>query len=55
MSARDYSKLGLLFARDGIWNGEQILSKKYIDETFRWYGTQPERFTRLERGYSLHW
>ena len=56
MSARDYSKLGLLFARDGIWNGEEILSKKYIDETFQlvWDST-PERFTRLKRGYSLHW
>ena len=56
MSARDYSKLGLLFARDAIWNGEEILSKKYIDETFQlvWDST-PERFTRLKRGYSLHW
>jgi CubicO group peptidase (beta-lactamase class C family) len=56
MSARDYSKLGLLFARNGIWNGEEILSKKFIDETFQlvWDST-PERFTRLKRGYSLHW
>ena len=56
MSARDYSKIGLLFARDGVWNGEEILSKKFIDETFQlvWDST-PERFTRLKRGYSLHW
>ena len=56
MSARDYSKLGLLFARDGVWNGEEILSKNFIDETFQlvWDST-PERFTRLKRGYSLHW
>lgn len=56
MSARDYSKFGLLFARDGLWNDEQIISKNFIDETFQvvWNLT-PERFTDLNRGYSLHW
>ena len=34
MSARDFSKIGLLFARNGVWQDEQILSKKFIDETF---------------------
>ena len=32
MSARDYAKFGQLFANDGTFNGEQIISKK-IDET----------------------
>ena len=56
MSARNYSKFGLLFARDGLWKDEQLISKAFIDETFQvvWNLT-PERFTDLNRGYSLHW
>ena len=56
MSARDYSKIGLLFSRNGNWDGKQLISKQYIDETFQvvWDIT-PERFTTLKRGYSLHW
>ena len=38
MSARDYSKIGLLFSRNGVWNDEQLISKKFIDETFRVVG-----------------
>jgi|TARA_B100001094_G_scaffold64756_1_gene60779 CubicO group peptidase (beta-lactamase class C family) len=56
MSARDYSKLGLLFGRNGVWNDKQIISKEFIDETFQLvWDTTPQRFTRLKRGYSLHW
>ena len=56
MSARDYSKFGLLFARNGIWKENQIISKEFVDETFQvvWNLT-PNRFTELNRGYSLHW
>ena len=56
MSARDYSKFGLLFARDGLWTDEQVIPKKFVDETFQvvWNLT-PDRFTDLNRGYSLHW
>jgi len=56
MSARDYSKFGLLFARNGIWKEKQIISKEFVDETFQvvWNLT-PNRFTDLNRGYSLHW
>ncbi|NCX34372.1 MAG: class A beta-lactamase-related serine hydrolase [Proteobacteria bacterium] len=56
MSARDYSKFGLLFARNGMWNNQQIISKEFVDETFQLvWDITPERFTRLKRGYSLHW
>ena len=56
MSARDYSKLGLLFARNGMWNEQQILSKEFIDETFQLvWDITPQRFTESKRGYSLHW
>ena len=56
MSARDYSKFGLLFARNGMWKENQIISKEFVDETFQvvWNLT-PNRFTDLNRGYSLHW
>ena len=55
MSARDYSKIGLLFARNGNWNGVQLLSKDYIDETFQlvWDLNIGDRIKRP--GYSLHW
>jgi len=54
MSARDYSKIGLLFARDGIWNGNQIISKEFIDETFQTVWQTPNR-NGHKRYYSLHW
>ena len=55
MSARDYSKIGLLFARNGNWNGVQLLSKDFIDETFQlvWDLNIGDRIKRP--GYSLHW
>ena len=37
MSARDYSKFGLLFNRDGSWKGKQIISKDYVDESLQLY------------------
>ena len=53
MSAQEYSKFGLLFARDGRWNGKQIIPKAFIDETFKVvWGFTPES---PRRGYSLHW
>ena len=55
MSARDYSKLGLLFSRDGMWNDKQIISKEFIDETFQVVWETPSRFTDYKRYYSLHW
>ncbi len=56
MSARDYSRFGLLFSRNGKWEQDQIISSDYVNETFtpHWEFT-PERFTDLNRGYSLHW
>ena len=53
MSARDYSKIGLLFARDGYWNGKKILSKDFIDETFQVVWGFSDDSPRS--GYSLHW
>ena len=55
-TARQYSRFGLLFARSGRWNGEQIISKKFVDETFSkvWDSENSETLTR-NRGYSMHW
>lgn len=30
-NARDLARFGLLYARDGMWNGERLLSSKWID------------------------
>lgn len=58
MSARDYSKFGLLFSRDGYWNGEQIISKGYVDESLKlyWGSTPSMGWSHSDtRGYSLQW
>jgi len=55
MSARDYSKIGLLFSRNGNWDDQQIISKEFIDETFQVVWETPSRFTDYKRYYSLHW
>ena len=56
MSARDYSRFGLLFARDGRWENEQIVSKNFVDETFKqiWSGI-PSATINQKRGYGMHW
>ena len=55
MSARDYAKFGQLFSNGGAWNGEQIISKELVDETFNYVWDTPNWWTDEKRGYSLHW
>ena len=55
MSARDYAKFGQLFSNGGTWNGEQIISKELVDETFNYVWDTPNWWTDEKRGYSLHW
>ena len=58
MSARDYSKFGLLFNRDGRWEDKQIISKDYVDESLQLYwGATPDMgWSHSDtRGYSLQW
>ena len=58
MSARDYSRFGLLFSRDGNWNGEKIISKDYVDESLKlyWGSTPSMGWPHSDtRGYSLQW
>ena len=33
ISTADHARFGLLFARDGNWNGDQLISKEWIDMT----------------------
>ena len=55
MSARDYSKIGLLFSRNGTWNDQKIISKEFIDDTFKVVWETPNRWADYKRYYSLHW
>jgi len=50
-NARDLARFGLLYARDGMWNGERLLSSKWID-----FVRAPAPATR-ERGhfYGAQW
>ena len=55
MSARDFSRFGLLFANNGKWKNEQIIPKQFIDETFQIVWDTPNWWTNHDRYYSLHW
>ena len=56
MSARDYSRFGLLFSRNGAWNDQQIVPYDFVQETYdpRWLSTS-DRAGMDRRGYGLHW
>jgi CubicO group peptidase (beta-lactamase class C family) len=51
MSARDMARFGLLFLREGKWNGRQIISKKWIEESTRSYSETDDR----GGGYGYLW
>ena len=56
MSARDYSRFGLLFSRQGKWMDKQVISANFVNETFSTvWNTTPNWWTDEKRGYSLHW
>jgi CubicO group peptidase (beta-lactamase class C family) len=53
-TARQYARFGLLFARGGQWQGQQVIPKAYVDETFQQYwGDIPSNDLNHPRGYSL--
>jgi CubicO group peptidase (beta-lactamase class C family) len=55
-TARQYSRFGLLFARNGKWNQEQVISEDYINQTFTRVWSELDSSTiNQQRGYSLHW
>jgi len=51
MSARDMARFGLLFLREGEWNGRQIISKEWIKESTRSYSKTDDR----GGGYGYLW
>ncbi|MCG8603895.1 beta-lactamase family protein, partial [bacterium] len=50
MSARDMARFGLLYLRQGQWNGKQIISKRWIDESTMSYSDAGNR-----GGYGYLW
>jgi CubicO group peptidase (beta-lactamase class C family) len=55
-TARQYARFGLLFARSGKWQQEQIISQDYVNQTFTKVWAELESSTiNQRRGYSLHW
>ena len=49
-SALDYAKFGRLFLNKGNWNGEQIISEEWVDESIRRDTTEGSSF-----GYNYLW
>jgi CubicO group peptidase (beta-lactamase class C family) len=47
MTTRDFARFGLLYLRGGSWDGQQVLSTDWIDQTRQPAATQP--------GYGLQW
>ncbi len=48
-TARDFARFGLLYLRDGIWEGERVLPEGWVD-----YARTPTA-TDPERSYGAHW
>ena len=50
-TAQDFARFGLLYARDGVWNGERILPEGWVD-----YARTPTATPDDEPlGYGAHW
>jgi CubicO group peptidase (beta-lactamase class C family) len=43
MNALDFAKYGQLYKNKGVWNGEQIIPKQWIEKTFTKYRSIPGR------------
>ena len=50
MSARDAARFGLLFARDGTWNGERLLSEHWVQRSTALYSIDNDFM-----GYGFMW
>jgi CubicO group peptidase (beta-lactamase class C family) len=48
--ARDFARFGMLFAREGNWEGGQLISQGWIDES-----TRPDTSTDPSRDYQYFW
>ncbi|MEM7584246.1 MAG: serine hydrolase [Acidobacteriota bacterium] len=50
MSARDAARIGLLFAREGMWGEQRILSRHWVRRSTALYSIDSDRF-----GYGFMW
>ena len=51
LKPRDMAKIGYLFLKNGNWNGKQIVSQKWVNESTRTHMTDVE----LGSGYGYQW
>ncbi len=56
MRADDMARFGLLFLNNGMWNGKQILSKKWVQESIKAHSTELGRYENSGMsGYGYLW
>ena len=49
-SARDFARFGLLYLRDGVWDGTRLLHEGWVD-----YGRTIESVDPIDGPYGAHW
>jgi CubicO group peptidase (beta-lactamase class C family) len=49
-TARDFARFGLLYLRDGVWNGQRLLPEGWVDHGRRQRSVDDEGL-----GYGAHW
>jgi CubicO group peptidase (beta-lactamase class C family) len=49
-SARDFARFGLLYLRDGVWDGTRLLPEGWVD-----YGRTIESVDPIDGPYGAHW
>ncbi len=57
LSTRDLARIGAMVANDGHWNGKQIVSKKWIEESITSYSNLKENHINYGRydGFGYQW
>lgn len=51
-AARDFARFGLLYLRDGTWDGQRILPEGWVDHARTWVSDDPEEHGL---GYGAQW